>query len=453
MATKFIAPLFLLKLTLLVTEISRLTSHTCMLNVQEARCCRISARFCTGYTQKFAKSQCLYYSNGLATFNNTFLQLSGDVHPNPGPMDRTELQPINLNNVTTERSCISTIVQARRTRTCRNLRRRQACAANLIYVQPDLTTMDIPGKSLRNVSLSHLNVRSIKNRANYVQIKELVVGSNWDIFTASETWLNSTVSNAEVKIPGYNLFRLDRYYKRGGGVCAYIRDNLKPTQLKELSFTSESGFQQLWLRVQHEKLKSFLLCVAYRPPDCEIASLDKDLTPSIVDACLYGKEIIITGDLNCDLLSEKPESKALRDLCATFNQSQMISTSLIHFYVCLNRMNLLFRQLKVSAQRAVNDRLSLMSSLHKASAHGAENKINIMSLSKASAQRAENGRANLMLSLRKASAQWADTEHQLSPNLSQTLTHVAHEVSDHVALKLMMTSVFMQGIAQERRQT
>ena len=31
-------------------------------------------------------------------------------------------------------------------------------------------------------------------------------------------------------------------------------------------------------------------------------------------------------------------------------------TDLYYFYVCLNRMNLLFSQLKASAQRAVNDR-------------------------------------------------------------------------------------------------
>ena len=69
----------------------------------------------------------------------------------------------------------------------------------------------------------------------------MVVENNWDIFAVSETWLNSTVNNADVKIPGYNLFRLDRYYKRGGGVCAYVRERLKVTVLRELSHTSDEG--------------------------------------------------------------------------------------------------------------------------------------------------------------------------------------------------------------------
>ena len=44
-----------------------------------------------------------------------------------------------------------------------------------------------------------------------------------------------------------------------------------------------------------------------------------------MEALLYDKDVFIIGDFNCDLLSEKPESKALNDFCTTFNLSQMIS--------------------------------------------------------------------------------------------------------------------------------
>ena len=74
------------------------------------------------------------------------------------------------------------------------------------YVRPDLTARNAACKSLRNVSLAHLNVRSMKNRTNFIQVSELVAENDWDIFTASETWLNSTVNNADVNISGYKLF-------------------------------------------------------------------------------------------------------------------------------------------------------------------------------------------------------------------------------------------------------
>ncbi|CAB3982643.1 Hypothetical predicted protein [Paramuricea clavata] len=192
--------------------------------------------------------------------------------------------------------------------------------------ESNLCTTRFDGKKCSmQIAKECLNVRSIKNITNFIQVSKLVADNDWDIFTASETWLNSTVNNADVNISGYKLFRGDRRHKRGGGVCAYIRDNLKAKEITDLSSTSENGFQQLWVRIQHIKLKSFLLCVVYRPPDCEITCLEEYLTPSIIEAHLYGKDIIIMGDLNYDLLSNKPESQALKDLCTMLNLSQIVT--------------------------------------------------------------------------------------------------------------------------------
>ena len=44
---------------------------------------------------------------------------------------------------------------------------------------------------------------------------------NYDILALSESWLNSTVTNAEVEIKGFTLTRLDRLGKTGGGVCDF----------------------------------------------------------------------------------------------------------------------------------------------------------------------------------------------------------------------------------------
>ena len=63
-----------------------------------------------------------------------------------------------------------------------------------------------------------MSARSIKHRINFIQlVKELVADNDWDVFTASETWLNSTVSNTDINIAGYKLIRNDRRHWRGGG--------------------------------------------------------------------------------------------------------------------------------------------------------------------------------------------------------------------------------------------
>ncbi|XP_068680135.1 uncharacterized protein [Montipora foliosa] len=174
--------------------------------------------------------------------------------------------------------------------------------------------------------MAYLNIRSLKNRDHLVQLQTLVSEKGFDVLAISESWLNSTVSNVEVEIGGYKLFRQDRLRKRGGGVCVYIRTSLKAKVLKELCAISDSGFQQFWLEIQHKKLKVILLCVVYRPPDCSVSCFGDDFMENYMHALTFGKEIFVTGDLNCNMLSDCPEAHSLGDLCDSLNLTQLIKT-------------------------------------------------------------------------------------------------------------------------------
>lgn len=132
----------------------------------------------------------------------------------------------------------------------------------------------------KQISITHLNAQSLRNRAHFTEIKKLSLEKDYDILTFSETWFNTSVTNASVALEGYNIFRLDRIRKSGGGVCAYVKASLKVKVLKDLTGSSNSGLQQLWLQIQHLHLKTFILGVAYRPPDCPISCLVDDLMPN-----------------------------------------------------------------------------------------------------------------------------------------------------------------------------
>ena len=144
----------------------------------------------------------------------------------------------------------------------------------------------------------------------------------------SESWLNSRVKNAEVEIDGYSFSRLDRPRNMknefGGGVCAYMRKTLKSKVLKDLSGISDTGFHQLWMQVQHKTLKSFLLCVTYKPPDCNVACFE-DFRDRYTQALVYGLPILVVGDLNCDLLVSSSKSRTLNNLCTSLNMKQLIT--------------------------------------------------------------------------------------------------------------------------------
>ena len=138
---------------------------------------------------------------------------------------------------------------------------------NTTAAKTKATTQPSTSKFLKSkLQIAHLNVRPVKERNHLIQLRELMREKNYDVLAISESWLNSTTTTtAEVQIAGYKITRLDSIKKVGGGVCVYTRSSLKIKRPKEMSVTSETGFQQLWVQIQLEKLRSIVLCVAYRP--------------------------------------------------------------------------------------------------------------------------------------------------------------------------------------------
>jgi hypothetical protein len=98
--------------------------------------------------------------------------------------------------------------------------------------------------------------------------------------------------------------------------------------LSDISSNSD-GLQQFWLQVQLNKCKSLVLCVVYRPPlpNSPPSLLVDFLMPSVTLALSKCKDLIILGDLNCDMLQQsRPESRALLELCSSLYLYQIITT-------------------------------------------------------------------------------------------------------------------------------
>ena len=176
-----------------------------------------------------------------------------------------------------------------------------------------------------NIRIAHLNIRSLKSGEHFILLKDSVVSNSFDIFTISETWLDSSVNNESIHIPGYTLYRQDRGpHKPVGGLGVYIKKNYKVSSLENVSSVSDNNFQQLWLKVQSRCYKSFVICTVYRPPSTPLNLID-DLANSLIESLLSGLDVIILGDLNCNLLQDNAESRALNDFCSTFNLTQLIN--------------------------------------------------------------------------------------------------------------------------------
>ena len=170
-------------------------------------------------------------------------------------------------------------------------------------------------RNTNNVKIAHLNVRSLKCRDHFLLVKETILSNKFDVFTISESWLDASVSDLEIEVPGYDIYRVDRSNKTGGGICAYVLNTYRTELMGDISDISTTGFHHLWLKIQVRNLKSIIICTVYRPPDTPLTCWENDLTTTLIYALSLDKPVYIMGDLNCNLLStECRESKSLTSL-------------------------------------------------------------------------------------------------------------------------------------------
>jgi hypothetical protein len=61
-----------------------------------------------------------------------------------------------------------------------------------------------------------------------------------------ETWWND---QSATNIEGFNLFRKDREFSRGGGVCIYVENQIKSYQVNEICLLDNS-IEQVWCSIE-----------------------------------------------------------------------------------------------------------------------------------------------------------------------------------------------------------
>ena len=77
------------------------------------------------------------------------------------------------------------------------------------------------------------------------------------------------------------------------------------------------------MQIQLKKLRSMLLCVAYRTDYCPLPCFVNNFMDKYTQALTFGKDILVVvcrGDLNCDMSKpHSPQANALIDLSNSVN--------------------------------------------------------------------------------------------------------------------------------------
>ena len=163
-------------------------------------------------------------------------------------------------------------------------------------VQADSGCKGIQGNTSKaEIKCVCLNARSILNKKNELDI--MVDEIKPHIIGITESWANNDITDAELGLEGYVMFRKDRMGRRGGGVLLYIKETIPAyeVQLQEEADCNEAKWCKLV--TGHTTVT---IGVVYRCPN--ITNQNNEKIHNAISEVSKG-DCIIMGDFNHGILN------------------------------------------------------------------------------------------------------------------------------------------------------
>ncbi|RUA05525.1 MAG: hypothetical protein DSY43_04445 [Gammaproteobacteria bacterium] len=183
------------------------------------------------------------------------------------------------------------------------------------------------GKSInfgRGLVMACLNTNSLLAHIDELKIL-LNTYEKIDILAINETKLDTSISDREIHLPGFEIARKDRIIngRNGGGICIYVRSNINFRLRDDLGSTN---LECLTIEITNPRSRPFLVSTWYRPPQSplDLFSSFEELIDKI-DA--ENKDFFLLGDLNCNLLPGIADNNSLhlRNIIDVYGLSQLIT--------------------------------------------------------------------------------------------------------------------------------
>ena len=181
---------------------------------------------------------------------------------------------------------------------------------NLSDVKSDLANTN-------DFKLASLNVRSLFPKVD--EVATFVKTFNFSVFIVNESWLDESISDNDIQIPGYDVIRRDRN-RQGGGVCIYIMSNLKYSILQGYGIDIESA----WICIDIYS-KKIVVGTVYRPPSAN-KFYDDSILNELEKLTAMNENVILLGDLNVDCLkSNVSQTNFIGCLEDIFSMTQLVN--------------------------------------------------------------------------------------------------------------------------------
>ncbi len=157
------------------------------------------------------------------------------------------------------------------------------------------------GLAQNNLSMLNINIRSLYK--NFDSLKDFIhcTQTNFDIIGLVETWFKD-IPPEYFNLTGYNLEFQNRVNKTGGGVCLYIKDDIKykvRTDLQEIK--CPENVEVLFIEIDRPNSKNIVVGVVYRPPDQDVNVFNSYIDNVLTNASKNQKLIYLMGDFNINI--------------------------------------------------------------------------------------------------------------------------------------------------------
>ena len=133
----------------------------------------------------------------------------------------------------------------------------------------------------RGFKMASLDITSLLKHLD--ELKVFLSNNPIDVLAINETRLDFSITDCEVFIPGYEIFRRDRNIngRHGGRVCFYVQNNVNCIPRHDLNVRD---LENLCIKIHKPRSKPFLVASWYRPPE---TSVDKfDLLRGLLVGCM-----------------------------------------------------------------------------------------------------------------------------------------------------------------------
>jgi hypothetical protein len=162
---------------------------------------------------------------------------------------------------------------------------------------------DLHVSSKISMNLYLINATSLAKADAIQQLGLDLVNTNTHVALVSETWFNDEHGDDLLSIPNYSLVRRDRFKRKGGGVCLYIRLDVMYELLPNNNVDITVEIQ--WVKCTHASYSYYIAC-CYHPPKPAYSTDDFKLSllrgidyiNNLAHDDKYEEVLIIAGDFN-----------------------------------------------------------------------------------------------------------------------------------------------------------